>query len=1025
MTSQFEVLKQILQHTKGIIWAIDRQYCLLFANETYQNTLIASGVNAMQLGQNVLTNEYPQDFLDFWKTNYDKCFLGEEFIVESHFYSTDGIHFVENSLSPIKDNEGSIVGVVVVSIDNTEIKFARKNIIESESKYRYLFENMISGFQLSEVFVDENNQPIDFNFIDGNKNMKQFTGYDIEEIRGKTIKQILPNADINMIRKYGNVALTGEPFTMEYFSNTFKRHFHVSCYCPKKGFFVAVFDDISERKALEEASRKNEAENRAIIQALPDLMLRIHRDGTFLDFLSTDESLLIAPKETLTGKNIHQILPPNVVAQSLEAIEKAIASNEVVSFEYQLDIQGKDCHFENRFIAISEHEVLSIIRDISQRKEAENEIVIQTAALAESESMFSQFMDYLPGVAFLKDHEGRLIFTNKYMIEVLGAKDWLGKAMVDLFPNEFGQQLTIDDKNSLAKGYLRIEESVPDVNGEHHIYETQKFRIDRQGKEPLLGGISLDVTERKIAEQVILQAKEDLAKQVEIRTSELRHAKEAAEKNEEKFKDIFNLGNDPMFVRQLDKDGNFSILIDVNEIACEKYGYTRAEFLNMHPSDLVDPVTFINKDLPALKELIEKRKVTFESLHLTKEGKEMNVELSGRYFELEGKNVLLYIIRDITDRKKAEKAAIESQRLMAVGEMAASVAHDFNNSLQAMLGYIEIIKFKGNLAEATIGYLKIIETLLADVSSRVKLMQRFGDNKQGTDNHQLINVNPIISEVILQLRPIWKDKLEKEGKHIHIDTAFSKSLYVQCNEGEIKTAIHNIIKNSLEAMPEGGNLTIATHSKGRKAIITFTDTGIGMNEETKSKIFQPFYSTKGFEAGRGLGMSGVYSIVKSYGGDIYVVSSEIGSGTTIEMTFPYNKQQEKLEEMITKEQLHKKEAKLNILWVEDDDIIRTSIIELINIIGHQCDTANSGQQALEFLEQNTYDIVLTDIGMPEMSGWQLADAIKEKYKGTIPVCVVSGWQINEQEKQEHGVKYSIGKPFSIAEINNLLFTFRN
>ncbi|MDP1727522.1 MAG: PAS domain-containing sensor histidine kinase [Bacteroidota bacterium] len=144
---------------------------------------------------------------------------------------------------------------------NTDIdyKLVISSLKESEEKYRLLFENMTSGFQLNEVITDENGEPIDFRFLDGNSLIENYTGYSIEQVRGKTIKEIIPESDSEMIKKYGNVALTGEGFNLEYFSKTFQKYFKIRTYSPKKGLFAVVFNDISERKQTEiEIQKKNE-----------------------------------------------------------------------------------------------------------------------------------------------------------------------------------------------------------------------------------------------------------------------------------------------------------------------------------------------------------------------------------------------------------------------------------------------------------------------------------------------------------------------------------------------------------------------------------------------------------------------------------------------------------------------------------------------------------------------------------------------------------------------------------------------
>ena len=191
-----------------------------------------------------------------------------------------------------------------------------------------------------------------------------------------------------------------------------------------------------------------------------------------------------------------------------------------------------------------------------------------------------------------------------------------------------------------------------------------------------------------------------------------------------------------------------------------------------------------------------------------------------------------------------------------------------------------------------------------------------------------------------------------------------------------------------------------------------------MDEETKLKIFQPFYSTKGFELGRGLGMSGVYSTVKKHDGDIVVKSSKLGKGTTIEMAFPVGQQDEIKNISINNEPEDK--ASLTILWVDDDIDIRKSSSKLLKLMGHKCVTANSGNNALEYLSKNHCDIVFTDIGMPEMTGWELADAIRNELGNKIKIVVVSGWDIEEKVKNKHDVNLTLQKPFAMEQLKKLL-----
>jgi PAS domain S-box-containing protein len=379
---------------------------------------------------------------------------------------------------------------------------------------------------------------------------------------------------------------------------------------------------------------------------------------------------------------------------------------------------------------------------------------------------------------------------------------------------------------------------------------------------------------------------------------------------------------------------------------------------------------------------------------------------------------------DITDHKRSVQALIENQRLGAIGEMASSIAHDFNNSLQAIYGNIELSLLEENIGEQTLNYLKIIKKVVTDVAHRVQLLQRFGGKNQAKSNYTKVSVNSLIDEVLLQTRPIWKDELERKGSSIQLKKKQYANLpNIFCNESDMRTVFYNIIKNSIESMPHGGEILIESKEKYKKIYISITDTGIGMDEETRARIFQPFFTTKGFELGRGLGMSGAYGIVKEHGFDIFVKNTEFGKGTTLEISIPLTQEDDlKENETISIKEKETKEF-LKVLWVEDDAIIRLNAGLMLKKGGHTIDTASSGKKALEFLKKHTYDVVITDIGMPEMSGWQLADIIKEKYRKT-PIVVVSGWglEIDEVQMQKHGVIAVISKPFHFDQVKKVLET---
>ena len=378
-----------------------------------------------------------------------------------------------------------------------------------------------------------------------------------------------------------------------------------------------------------------------------------------------------------------------------------------------------------------------------------------------------------------------------------------------------------------------------------------------------------------------------------------------------------------------------------------------------------------------------------------------------------GEKVISGTNQDITPQKEFEKAQIKHQRIKAIGEMSSSIAHDFNNALQEMMGNLELIKLQSGLSADTLERLNAIGATIRDTAGRVSALQKFGDPKGDDNNTGLINLNVLIEESLKQSRPLWKDQMEKEGRLIRLKTDFQEIPKIRCPRGELKTVVFNLIKNSIEAMPEGGDILIKTGTKNGSVFATFTDTGVGMNSEAKMKVFEPFFTTKGYNPGRGLGMSGAYTIVKKCSGEIMVKSSEPGKGTTFEMAFPVGHQAEL---KASKEHRHKTKESYRVLWVDDDFIISKSSGKMMESLGHQCTSVNSGKKALEYLENHPCDLVFTDIGMPKMNGWELAEAIREKFGDKMKIVAVTGWNIKEKVEEENTIDLFLQKPFTLHDL---------
>jgi CheY-like chemotaxis protein len=201
--------------------------------------------------------------------------------------------------------------------------------------------------------------------------------------------------------------------------------------------------------------------------------------------------------------------------------------------------------------------------------------------------------------------------------------------------------------------------------------------------------------------------------------------------------------------------------------------------------------------------------------------------------------------------------------------------------------------------------------------------------------------------------------------------------------------IFNLVKNAVEAMPNGGNLGLSTLDTDDRVVLLVSDSGTGMDEATQLKLFQPFYTTKGPTRGRGLGMSSSLSLTTKHKGTLRVVESRLGEGTTLELALPAAAEPSSL---IPQESSAAPEAlrRLRVLWVDDEPDIRLSGCEILDLLGHLAVGAASAQEALDLALGQSFDLIISDLGMPEMNGWQLVREL-ERHHCLVPVVILTGW----------------------------------
>jgi signal transduction histidine kinase/CheY-like chemotaxis protein len=355
------------------------------------------------------------------------------------------------------------------------------------------------------------------------------------------------------------------------------------------------------------------------------------------------------------------------------------------------------------------------------------------------------------------------------------------------------------------------------------------------------------------------------------------------------------------------------------------------------------------------------------------------------------------------------------EKMSALGELASGVAHDFNNCLAGILGRAELMMRQTQDPKSLRG-LEIIRKAAQDGAQTVKRIQDFARQRQDRD-FQPVAIDQVLLDVSEMTRPRWKNYAEASGVHINLELKNDSGAFVMGDISELRDVLVNMIFNAVDAMPHGGTLTLAAEVVGELVEVSVTDTGLGMTPQVRSRVFNPFFTTRGV-SGLGLGLAVSYGIVSRHNGAIQV-ESEVGKGTKFKIELPLaqglTKPRQSSSDVSNAKRARSKMIK--ILVVDDEERVRQLLCEILEESGYEVIMANNARDGLALFDQDDFDAVFTDIGMPGMNGWEFSRAIRERNR-LIPLAVITGWGeiISETEKTSAGVDWVLTKPFSVDEI---------
>ncbi|MGC8863299.1 MAG: hybrid sensor histidine kinase/response regulator [Armatimonadota bacterium] len=390
----------------------------------------------------------------------------------------------------------------------------------------------------------------------------------------------------------------------------------------------------------------------------------------------------------------------------------------------------------------------------------------------------------------------------------------------------------------------------------------------------------------------------------------------------------------------------------------------------------------------------------------------------------------VFVISDITMRrqleasvqrayaelKNAQDLLVQSEKLRAIGQIASGVAHDFNNILGIILGNIQLLKseerdenVQAKLARAERAALDGIET--------VRRIQEF-TRQQAPRQTEVIDLGEMAQELAETMRPVYEQHAVSAGAGIQVRVEADEGAFTVGSSAEIRQVLTNIFLNAVQAMPEGGTITLRAGRENASSWISITDTGVGMSQEVCRRVFEPFFTTRGVE-GTGLGLSVAYGIVRRHDGSIRIVS-EPGKGTTVTVYLPYSRPA--AGGTAQQEQTRKKTKPARILVVDDEVLFAQVVAEMLNEQGHEAIYVNSGAAAVEALRKNSFDVIFTDLGMPGMSGREVAREAR-RLAPNARVVLLTGWDnvaAGRDDEDDAPVDLVLTKPLKMEQIPSTL-----
>jgi PAS domain S-box-containing protein len=692
------------------------------------------------------------------------------------------------------------------------------------------------------------------------------------------------------------------------------------------------------------------------------------------------------PPENNTGRTFYFI---PIVKNDKTVAVLATGSHPDKKEDIKEKIQAIQPLFDQVVIAIENAKLFEHSQsEIQNRKMAEE-------ALEKSEYLHRGAIEAAGAVPYIAEYgerERRIEIVGPGMEALTGYTT--GSFVVDLWDSIQQEVIPIGHLRGMPLDEIRQKIS----GGETDTWQIEHHIKTRGGHDKWL----LSVGKAEYSEQV----KRVVGLGIFFDITEMKANEERLALSQQRYQSIVELAVDPIIT--IDEHG---LIESVNPATDKLFGYAQGELIGQNVKVLMPEPYHSAHD-----GYLEKHRVAGESkiigigrdvVGLRKDNTQFPLLLSISLVQIDNQRKYTGMIRDLTDEKEQAQEVIKLQRLRAATELSAGVSHNLNNILMGIMGPAELLKMQTNDPDILDG---LNDVLTSGLRAR-DLVARLHQSTRMTSVTELepVNIDLLVTEAVNQTRPKWKDEQESRGQTIEIETHLDAVRPIKAIQSEIHDILVNLIFNAVDAMPEGGKIAIGIEAVEQRVLLTFSDTGIGMDEETKMRIFEPFFTTK-TDIGTGLGLSTLYNSVNQFNGKVDV-ESQAGKGTTFRISFPTWTRPAQPELDISTQT----ERPSKILIVDDDPLVRR-VFSMMLSSHHEVDVFESGERALEKFQPDLYEVAIIDLGMPKMPGDKVADQMR-RLDSRLVLGLVSGWLLDEGDSRLSSFDFTLQKP--IADIESL------